>query len=131
MRLLLLFLHLFVSISALFGGGTAILNPVNPMGVNIDVLKSSPFNSFLIPGLILFIVIGLGNILAFGILFKKAKHSLYLSNILGWALIGWITVQCIMMRDIQFLHILYFSTAVLILLISYNLIKKQRKRIFY
>ena len=64
MKKLLIFLHAFVGIGALFGGGGAVLNPNNPMGISVDVLKNSPFSNFLIPGIILLVVIGFGNLFA-------------------------------------------------------------------
>jgi len=59
---LLLILHGFVGLGAMGGGMMAILNPDGPGGMAVDVLKNSPFSNFLIPGIILFTVIGLGNI---------------------------------------------------------------------
>jgi len=50
---------------ALAGGAAAIIDPYNPFGVNADaLLRHSPFTDFLIPGLLLFGVIGLGNLFA-------------------------------------------------------------------
>lgn len=42
------YLHLFVGIGALFGGWVTWSNPQDPMGVPVDILKSSPFDSFLV-----------------------------------------------------------------------------------
>ncbi|TDO73040.1 hypothetical protein DFR79_1405 [Halanaerobium saccharolyticum] len=43
MKKLLIFLHLFVGIGALFGGGGAIINPLDPMGISVDVLHTIYF----------------------------------------------------------------------------------------
>jgi hypothetical protein len=127
MKKLLIFLHIFVGIGALFGGGGAILNPVNPMGISIDVLQNSPFNSFLVPGLILFVVIGLGNIFAGVILYKDYNYSLYISHFMGLVLAGWIVVQCVMMRIINPLHIIYFIIGGIEMIISLRLIVRARR----
>ena len=58
---LLFALHAFVGVGAVFGGLAAITNPKSPLGIPIEILKNSPFNDFLIPGIILFTLIGLGN----------------------------------------------------------------------
>jgi hypothetical protein len=97
------------------------------LGISVDVLQNSPFNSFLIPGIILFLVVGLGNILAAAVLFKKIAHSLYISHFMGLVLVGWIVVQCIMMRTINILHIIYFAIGALITVLSLNLLLKQNK----
>lgn len=105
---LLFILHLFVGIGALAGGLAAITNPKNPIGVSPEILVNSPFKDFLIPGILLFTVIGLGNIIC-ALLFKfKLKYQGYISSVFSWALVIWIVVQCIMLYDVGFLHVLYF-----------------------
>jgi hypothetical protein len=127
MKKLLVFLHFFVGIGALFGGGGAILNPINPMGISIDVLENSPFSSFLIPGIILFLVIGLGNLFAGAVLYKNYDYSLYISHFMGIVLAGWIVVQCVMMRAINPLHIIYFTIGGSEMIISLRLIMNERR----
>lgn len=106
---LLYILHLFVGIGAVAGGLAAITNPETPLGMTVDALKYSPFSNFLIPGIILFTVIGLGNI--FSAITLKLKSGLqgYISSIFSWALVIWIIVQCIMLNTVVFLHVLYFG----------------------
>ena len=58
-RRLLLVLQGFVGIGALAGGLAAITNPNAPMGVTTEALKNSAFSNFLIPGIILFTIIGI------------------------------------------------------------------------
>jgi hypothetical protein len=65
--------------------------------------------------------------LAAAVLFKKIAHSLYISHFMGLALVGWIVVQCIMMRTINILHIIYFAIGALITVLSLNLLLKQNK----
>jgi len=55
----LLFLLLFLSLGALFGGGVLIIDPSGDLfQMPVIILQNSPFNNFLIPGLFLFIVLG-------------------------------------------------------------------------
>jgi len=101
-------LHLFVGIGAVAGGLAAIINPQEPLGVPTELLKNSPFSNYLIPGIILFSIIGLGNIFS-ALLFRfKSKFQGYISSVFSWALVIWIVVQCIMLNDVVFLHVLYF-----------------------
>lgn len=112
-RTVLLILHLIVGIGALAGGSAAITNPVQPLGLSAEIyLKNSPFNDFLIPGIILFTVIGLGNLLAAVFIKLDVKFKGYISGFFACALIIWIVVQCIMLREINFLHVLFFSIGV-------------------
>jgi hypothetical protein len=104
---ILFILHLFVGIGAMGGGLAAITNPLAPLGVPVEVLKNSPFSNFLMPGVILFTIIGLGN-LACALLFRfKLKYQGYISSIFSWALVIFIIVQCLMINSVIFLHILF------------------------
>lgn len=115
---ILFILHLVVGIGAMFGGLAAITNPNNPVGVPTSILKSSPFSNFLIPGIILFTVIGLGNLLSALTLSLKSNYQGYISSTFSWALVIWIIVQCIMLRDVVFLHVLFFTLGLIQAILS-------------
>lgn len=104
----LLGLHAFVGLGAIGGGLMAILNPQGPGGMPVDALKNSPFTDFLIPGIILFAFIGLGNVAAAVTILLKTKYQGYISSVFGWGLMIWIVVQCIMLQSIVSLHIIFF-----------------------
>lgn len=121
---LLFILHAFVGLGAIGGGLMAILNPQGPGGMPTDALKNSPFSNYFIPGIILFTIIGLGNVLsALTILFKLRFHG-YVSSVFSWALVIWIVVQCIMLNAVGYLHVIFFILglieAVLAMIILYN-----------
>jgi hypothetical protein len=101
-------LHGFVGIGAVAGGLAAITNPLSPLGMSVEPLKNSPFSNYFIPGIILFAVIGLGNIISAFMFRFKYRFQGYLSSVFSWALVIWIVVQCIMLNTVVFLHILYF-----------------------
>lgn len=105
---ILFILHAFVGIGAMGGGMMAILNPQGPAGLPLDSLNNSPFRDFLIPGIILFAVIGVGNVLSALSLHLKSKYQGYISSIFSWALVIWIVVQCIMLQSVVSLHVIYF-----------------------
>lgn len=106
---LLFALHAFVGVGAVFGGLAAITNPKSPLGIPIEILKNSPFSNFFIPGIILFTIIGLGNIVS-ALMFRfKSRFQGYISSVFSWALVIWIVVQCIMLNSIAPLHIIFFT----------------------
>lgn len=109
----LIILHIIVGVGALAGGFATITNPKAPMGMSetevLGMLRNSPFTDFLIPGILLFTVIGLGNLLSAIGLGCKMKFKEYISGIFACGLMIWIIVQCIMLRDIVFLHVLFFA----------------------
>lgn len=101
-------LQLFVGIGAIGGGLMAILNPQGPGGMPTDALKNSPFSNYLIPGIILFSIIGLGGIFSSIMIHFRVKFAGYISSVFSWALVIWIVVQCIMLNTIVSLHVIYF-----------------------
>lgn len=119
-------LHLFVGIGAMAGGLAAILNPQEPLGAPIELLQNSPFNNFLIPGIILFTVIGLGNVISAITLGLRFKFQGYVSVVFSGALVIWIIVQCIMINSIIFLHVLFFIIGLTQSVLSALIIFEQR-----
>jgi hypothetical protein len=123
---LLFALHGFVGIGAVVGGLAAIINPQGPLGMSIEPLKNSPFSDYLIPGIILFTVIGLGNIISALAFIFKSKFQGYISSIFSWALVIWIVVQCVILNTVVFLHILFFTIGLIEAVLSIFILFKQR-----
>jgi len=123
---LLLILHGFVGLGAMGGGMMAILNPDGPGGMAVDVLKNSPFSNFLIPGIILFTVIGLGNIFSAITILLKSRYQGYISSVFGWALVIWIIVQCIMLNIVVHLHVIFFIIGLVQAILSMIILFENR-----
>lgn len=119
-------LHLFVGIGAIAGGLAAITNPNEPLGMSVASLKNSPFRSYLIPGIILFAIIGLGNIFSAVVFLFKFKLQGYISSIFSFALVIWIIVQCIILNSIVFLHVLYFGIGLIQAILSISILFEKR-----
>lgn len=115
---LLFALHLLVGTGAMAGGLGPILNPLNPMGMTVADLKNSPFDSFLIPGLFLFVVNGLGNLICSIAVRRRWKSQAYMSFVIGWVMVFWITIQCVMLEAVVFLHILFFFIGIVQVVLS-------------
>lgn len=119
---ILLVLHLFVGLGAMAGGSAAMLSPQSPMGMSTDVLNNSHFSDFLIPGIILFAVIGVGNIFSALMMFFKLKYQGYISSIFSFVLVIWIIVQCIMLRTIVGLHVIFLIIGLIQSIISISIL---------
>ncbi len=119
-------LHMFVGAGALAGGLAAITSPDQPLGMPVEALKNSPFADFLIPGFILFTIIGLGNISSALMFYSRTRYQGYISSVFSWALVIWIVVQCIMLRSVVFLHVLYFVLGLVQAALSMALLYEQR-----
>lgn len=127
-RNLHLFLLAFLGLSALSGGGALIISPSGKLigDLPISILQHSPFTNFLIPGIILFVVLGLFPIALIFALRKKtaspfAEHFNFFKD-MHWAwsfsiyvaftLIIWIQVETIFVQGVGWLQTFYMLYAI-------------------
>lgn len=111
--LVLLFL---TGLNALVAGGLFVLDPTGAkMGMTTDYLQASPFETFLIPGTVLFFVNGMLNILAAVSVIQNKPYAKQFVVLQGLLLVGWIVVQVWMVSDINPLHIVMFSVGILLI----------------
>jgi len=101
-------IHLFVGLGAMAGGLAAILNPIDPLGAPLSLLEGSPFRSFLLIGLFLFTVLGLGNLLAALLVARFSVVGAPFSKKLGVLMMLWIVIQCVIISSVVALHIIFF-----------------------
>ena len=113
LRIVALCVHGFVGLGAVAGGLGAMMDPVAPMGTSTELLMNSPFETFFIPGLLLFTTIGLTNLAAFVVLLRWPKSFGYVDGATGATLVGWIVVQCIMLQMINGFHVVFFAIGML------------------
>jgi hypothetical protein len=67
-RNILISLLLFLGLSAMGGGSLLIISPSGKLlgGLPLSILEHSPFSDFLIPGIILFLILGLQAVWQYG-----------------------------------------------------------------
>lgn len=88
---------LFQGVSGLFGGFVLILDPTGELlNMPVSMLDGSPFDSFLIPGFILFTILGIFPMIAFYGLWKRVKWAWPGAFLVSIALITWIGVEIMM-----------------------------------
>ncbi|HRH66634.1 MAG TPA: hypothetical protein PLU53_10090 [Bacteroidia bacterium] len=125
-------LLLILSISALAAGFSFITDPGGKgIGIDLSYISRTPFKNFLLPGLILFICIGILPLLVFaGLIFRPEWKAMNLLNIYpnkhwawtyslysGIVLIAWIAVQ-ITMVDYFFLQPVCIALGLFILILT-------------
>ena len=112
-------LLLFTGINAVTAGFLLITDPSGKsMGMSVSYLKFSPFSSFLIPGIILFVVNGLMNFYAAIACIKYARHFPYVTMLQGVLLSGWICIQVMMVKDFNGLHFSMLLIGILLFLLG-------------
>jgi len=89
-RIALVALEIFVGAAAL-GGGTYAL--AGAPGVSTEWLKNSPFKSYLVPGLVLFFVVGGSMLAAAGLLLADVGIARTVSLEAGIVLLAWVAAQ--------------------------------------
>ncbi len=121
-RILALILLLFTALNALIAGGLFILDPSGTrMGMSAAYLHPSPFRSFLIPGLVLFSLIGLAGIqAAYATWHRRPRYPLAIVR-QGVLLSGWILVQVTLVRDFNVLHGIMLAIGILLTGLGYVL----------
>lgn len=129
----LIFLHVFLAVGALYGGFAFILSPTgedNYLEIPVSYLENNVFNNFLIPGILLFTVLGVFPLVIAYYLFSKRpskfgealnvfkdKHWIWgFSLYIGFALIIWITVQVYLLQVVVGLHLFYMAYGLLLLI---------------
>ena len=132
-RNILLILLAFLGLGAIFGGGVLIISPSGELfGMPLSMLANSPFNNFLVPGIILFTVLGIAPIGLTLALIKKPAYkfaelfNFYTDMFWAWtyciyiafALIIWIQIEMTFLRAVHWSHSLYIFLAVAILFVA-------------
>lgn len=101
----------FLGISALVGSVPMILYPGGSAMMPLSILEHSPFHSYLIPGMVLFAANGLlAGWVFWVVLARKGDYGLWVV-FQGCVLLGWLSVECWMLRMVVGLHYVYGAVA--------------------
>lgn len=129
---LLIWLQILLGFGAVVSGGLLMLSPDGSwMHMPLSVIEGSPFINFFIPGVILFILLGVYPLcIAFGLWkrpgwrwpdavnpFKRMHWSWTGSIAAGFIVLIWLTVELIWV-SVAFLHILYYVWGGLIVVLT-------------
>lgn len=124
----------FLGLSAIGGGGALIISPTGKLlgGLPLLILERSPFNDFLVPGIILFVVLGIiPSLLVFALLkkptsvfaerfnfFKDMYWAWTFSIYVAFALIIWIQVETIYIQGVGWLQTFYILYAIPLIIVA-------------
>ncbi len=130
----------FLAMAAL-GGGAALIGNPDGSGLGLDAawLSGSPFVDYLVPGVVLFVLFGLGSVgLLYGLWVKPKSGPLaflnrmthehwawFLTLLLGLALIVWIAVQYTIIRTFSPLQVVI--TVLGVIIITLDLLPEMRR----
>jgi hypothetical protein len=133
-RKVLFFLLSFLGISAIGGGGALIISPSGKLlgGLPLSILEQSPFDDFLVPGIILFLVLGILPCLTLCALinkpdckiaeyfnfFKDMHWAWSYSIYIAFALIIWIQVETIFVQGTGWLQTFYLLFSIPLIFVA-------------
>lgn len=111
--------------SALISGLSFITDPSgNGIGMHVNYLSESPFRSYLVPGILLFVFNGILNIACAMFAIQKFRQAPGFIAFQGWMLMVWIVVQVAMLQTFNLLHALCLAIG-LFLLYAAVFLRKQ------
>ena len=116
---------LFVAINA-FGGG--IYGMLGAKSVPVEWLNGSPFNSYFIPSIVLFVVVGGFCLLTSILMFIQYHSALKCSILAATLLIIWIAAQLLMIGYVSWLQPVIAIVGCLILILSKLLFHSSKNR---
>ena len=116
-------LQAFIGITAIAGGFRLVSNPNGTSDIPIEWLNSAPFTNYFIPGLVLLIVIGFGNVLGGIFSFLIKRYAGGIAAILGAFLILFMTIEVWFVGLRTFLQPLYFILGAIVLVLGLKLSK--------
>jgi menaquinone-dependent protoporphyrinogen oxidase len=107
---------LATGITAIAGGLALVVSPDGALvHMPTSTLSHSPFSTFLMPGLLLLLAVGITNVIAGWLIVRDRLHANAWAFAGGAALLGWIVTQIVMLRSINALQLVYFAIAVVIM----------------
>lgn len=122
LRIILGILLLIIALNA-FGGGYYGMSGAKD--VPTEWLNGSPFKSYFLPALFLFVVIGGMCLVSAIAAFRNSKHTRTLSFVCACLLLGWIAVQVSIIGYVSWMQPAIFISAIVVTVITFLLPKQQ------
>lgn len=121
----------FNGLSAVVGGFQLMNDPSGMnIGMELDWLQTTPFANYLIPGIVLFAINGIGNFVGLWFTLKKNASAGKIGAVLGAIMVIWILLQVFWIGYKSFLQPLYFGTGLIQLFFGISLMKFQKNKTY-
>jgi len=114
-------LQAFIGIGAVVGGLWLALDPSGEgLGMPLELLEETPFATFLIPGIVLLVVNGLGSLAGAVASFARHRYAGHAAVALGAFLVAWILIQVYWFSGFHWLHWLYLGLGIVELTLGWS-----------
>ena|SRR5665213_1142253 len=104
------------AVTAISGGVALIFNAAQPP---LRWLAHTPFNSYLLPGLLLMIIVGGSALAAFLTSLGQKAGATTLAFLSGLIMFGWIICEILLIRQFSWLQTLYLLSGAVVIVLSY------------
>jgi len=105
----------FLALSGIVGAIPLIVHPMGePWAMPQSLLRYSPFHSYLIPGIILLVAIGLLSVWVLWLTVRRHLGYGWWVAAQGCVLLGWLIVEIAMLRLVVWPHYLYGAVALVL-----------------
>ncbi len=102
-------------ITAMLGGALLVIAPDGSLlRAPLAALRYSPFSTFLVPGLVLLLVVGMGNAIAAWRVARDTEAGRESAFVAGVILLGWIVGEMLLLRTLNWLQLGYLAIAIAI-----------------
>ena len=131
LKILSIVLLAILCIGALYGSWMLITDPSgNKIRIPIELLSTTPFKDYLIPGVILLVTNGIFQVFIIGLIVLSYKISNWLLIFQGCILIGWLSFEFIFNKDfyMPILHIPLYSIGFLLISIGFCHLRIENKK---
>jgi hypothetical protein len=114
-------LLVFLGLSGIAGGAPMIVSSIwkTRAFMPLNLLQHSPFHSYLIPGIILLVANGLLALWIVRLVIQRRPGYGLWTALQGCVLMGWLVVECIMLRLVIWPHYLYGAVALLLIVLGF------------
>ncbi|AKA34283.1 hypothetical protein [Flagellimonas lutaonensis] len=130
LRTVALVLLFFLGITGLWGGYELMNDPSGEsLKMPMELLENTPFDDYLIPGILLFFGNGALSLLIAVLTIKKVRYHPYLIVFQGTILLVWLTTELIINIDFFFpqTHITYYLVSILLIVVGLRLHRSENK----
>jgi hypothetical protein len=121
-------LQVLIGLGAVGGGLGLVMDPSGGnLGIPLELLEDSPFATYLIPGIVLLTVNGLGSLAGAAASFRGYRYAGKAAMALGAFLVVWIVVQAYWI-GVRWLHALYLGLGALELVLGLAVCRGAKAR---
>lgn len=114
-RKLIIGLALFSAVSSIAGSIELVVWRTGNRYLPLALLEHTPFASFLVPGLLLGVAVGVPSLLCATLAWRRSRAAVDVTLLAGGALTVWIVAELAMMRGLHVLHGIYGGLGLLLL----------------